>query len=147
MYPLPSTTPNWLPRSFKFHHCPPGFKHFKKHESKSKSKSSSTTFREVNMKKNLVWYYTNHRNHSLYIPFQLHILEVVVLVVLDVVLDVVLEVACAIPMQSLCSFQVFKRILPFASHSSVELWNLRYETHSDIGIPIQHLQEKMFNFS
>ena len=47
------------------------------------------------------------------------------------VLDVVLEVACAIPMQSLCSFQVFKRILPFASHSSMELWNLRYETHRD----------------
>ena len=38
---------------------------FKKHLSKSKGKSSSTTFREVNMKKNLVWYYTNHHNHSL----------------------------------------------------------------------------------
>lgn len=38
---------------------------FKKHLSKSKGKSSSTTFSEVNMKKNLVWYYTNHRHHSL----------------------------------------------------------------------------------
>lgn len=76
--------------------------------------------------------------------FQLHILEVVVLLVLDVVL----EVACAIPMQSLCSFQGFQAHLAICvTHISMELWNLRYETHSDIGIPIQHLQKKMFNFS
>ena len=126
------------------HPCPGGFKHFKKHLSKSKSKSSSTTFREVNMKKNLVWYYTNHHNHSLLCKKK------------DIVHPVPAThpgccrtggagcgVGCCVG-GSMCHSDA--KPLQFSSFP-MELWNLRYETHSDIGIPIQHLQEKMFNFS
>ena len=104
------------------------FQTFEKHESKSKANHLPPRLGGED-EKTSVWYKPTIKIHSLlkktsHIPFQLHILDVVVLVVLDVVLDVVLEVACAISMQSLCSFQVLEHIPAICIKKlSVELWN------------------------